>query len=129
MRQSPRWPSHWTSANCAAPRTREPAGSSMVTSIDPPALRGDHERSFGARTNRWPLANSTRVRSAAFLSSSLDGSLGCTSTTVAALSPALIRMSPITTSMVARIGSEVSKVGMGPRDWQDDLKVTYRRRD
>ena len=90
----------------------EPAGSSIVTSIAPPWLRGDHERNLGALTSSAPFANSTRVCSAARTSSWLARSDGRTSTTVVATSPAVMRTSPVTTSTVAEIGSRVSKVGI-----------------
>ena len=60
----------------------EPAGSSIVTSTDPAVARSSQERSFGALTSSRPSAYSTRVCSAALTSSSLDASLGRTSTTV-----------------------------------------------
>ena len=112
-RQSPSRPSQSKPASCAAPCTLEPAGSSTVTSIDPPALRMDQERSFGALISNCWSAHSTRVSSAALRSSRLDASLGCTSTTVASRSPARIRTSPMTRSIVAEIGSGVAKVGIG----------------
>ena len=39
----------------------EPAGSSTVTSIEPPSLRGSHWRSFGALTSSRSFAKSIRV--------------------------------------------------------------------
>ena len=83
-----------------------------MTSIEPPWLRGDHERNFGDFTSSAPPANSTRVCSAARTSSLLASSAGRTSTTVVATSPAVMRTSPVTTSTVAVIGSRVSKVGI-----------------
>ncbi len=109
--QSPSRPSEWKSPNPTAPSTREPSGSVIVTSMDPPRLLSQ-ERSLGALTSSCSSANSTRVRSAALRSSSFVASLGSTSTTVASPLPALIRTSPMARSMVAEIGFGVSKVGM-----------------
>jgi len=79
---------------------------------EPPRLPGSHERSFGARTSRLPLVYSTRVCSAALRSSAFDASVGSTVTVVVPASPALTRMSPLTTVTIAVIGLGVSKVGM-----------------
>ena len=114
IRQSPSRPSLWQSAERQAmPCTFEPAGSSIVTSIELPPLRIRHWRSFGALTSSWPSVYSTRVSSAALTSSSLAGSLGRTSTTVAPRSVGGDPQSPRPRSIVAVIGSGVSKVGMG----------------
>ena len=51
IRQSPSRPSASKSAIAPEPLSCEPAGSSIVTSIEPPWLRGDHERNFGALTS------------------------------------------------------------------------------
>ncbi len=104
IRHSPSAPAHSKSAICPVARSSEPAGSSIVTSIEPPWLRIDHDRSFGAFTSRCPSAHSTRVWSAARTSSALEGSLGRTSTTVAPRSPAVMRTSPTTIPTVAEIG-------------------------
>ena len=118
MRQSPSGPSPWRSPMPSFPCTREPAGSAIVTSIDGPPLLLSQERSFGALTRSRSSAYSMRVSSAALTSSSLDASLGCTSTTVVRRSPALIRTSPTARSIVAEIGSGVSKVGMALPSWK-----------
>ena len=108
IRHSPSGPSQWKSANCAVPCTFEPAGSSIVTAIDPPSPRGSQDRRRGALTRRCPLSYSTRVCSAALTSCSFEASLGWTSTIVSRRSPAMIRTSPTTTSTFAVIGSGVS---------------------
>src|SRR3954447_13957461 len=110
IRRSPSSPSVRKSVSWPAPTTVERSGSSTVTLTEPPWLRSAHERSFGVLTSRWPCSNSTRVCSAALVSSWFDGSLGRTSTTVSARSPAAIRTSPTTTSRLAMIGPGVSKV-------------------
>ena len=111
--ESPSSPAAWKSVSCPAARTCEPAGSSIVTSIEPPWLLGSHERSFGALISSASPECSTRVRSATLRSSSLPVSLGRTSTTVVPAAPAVMRTSPTTTSIVAVMGSGVLNVGMG----------------
>ena len=72
------------STAASAPCTFEPAGSSIVTSIERRRRAADHWRSFGVLTSSAPPEYSTRVCSAALTSSALEGSLGRTSTTVRA---------------------------------------------
>src|SRR5215218_1667933 len=118
MRQVPSGPSQAKSAVCALPYTCEPAGSSTVTSIDPPPPRGSHERDRGALTTTWSFAWWTCVIWAALTCPALDASLGRTSTTVSSRSEALIRTSPAITSIVAETGPGVSKVGMAVFSWR-----------
>ena len=111
-RHSPRRPAPWTAATEASPCTCEPAGRSIVTSIEPGLPKMLRLRCLGARTSSLPAAYSTRVCSAARTSWSCEASLGRISTTVSPRSLAVMRASPTTRSITAAIGSGVSKVGM-----------------
>ena len=110
---SPRRPMQWNVATPASPRTCEPAGRSICTSIDSPPPRKVYcLHPLGALISNRPLAYSTRVCWAAVTSDLFASSLGRTSTMVSVRSLATSRMSPTPSSTVTEIGSGVSKVGI-----------------
>ena len=97
----------------AVPCSREPVGTSMVTSIDGSPLNGVYIfHPLGSFTVRWPAAKSTSVSWAARTSSFLAASEGRTSTTVSVRSEAMILTSPTNTSTVMATGCGVSNLGM-----------------
>ena len=112
IRQSPSGPSLRRSPHPSEPCRLEPAGTSIVTSTEPPRSRLSHPRGFGALTSSLSCASSMRVRPAALTSSSFAGSLGRTSTTVLSRSAAMIRASPNGSSSVAATGQGVSKAAI-----------------
>src|SRR3984885_14149993 len=111
-RQSASRPVLRSAATPGSARSREPAGTSTLTSTEPGLPKSGRPRCFGPFTRRPSEVISTRVCSAARTSGSWDGSLGRTSTTVSVRSRAAMRRSPTVTSIVARIGSGVSNAGM-----------------
>ena len=108
-RHAPSGPVQRNVAIVASPVTRDPAGSEIVTSTDPPSRERMYDvQRWVVLTSSLPSANSTRTCSAALTSARRSLSLGRTSTTVSARSPASIRTSPTAISTTAEMGSGVS---------------------
>lgn len=98
------------------PRTSDPAGSSTLTSMAPGLPNRD--RFLGVRTVSRPPEQVTWVCRTARTSLSSEPLRGSTSTTVSVRLPAVMRAVPTSSSMVAEIGSGVSKEGMAvPFSW------------
>src|SRR5580658_6139986 len=121
---SPRKPSTWTwaarfgpitrsSPTPASPRRRDPEGSSILTSTEPPSFQTTYLRQFlGDFTVRFPSLKLTWVCSAAATSFLLAELLGRTSTTESARSLAIISVLPDPMSIDTDMGAGVLKVGI-----------------
>ena len=112
MRVAPRRPTARRPPAESSAVSRDPDGSSTLTSTDsvgPSQLKRDRGP---VMVSRWP-SKSTLVSSAPRRSTALAGLLGDTVTTVSARSPATTSIAPTGRLMARSMGAGVSKVGMG----------------